>query len=84
MVYSIFFSNRAKKQLKKLEKNIQERIIVALDRIKFRPESFVAKLVGDPAYKYRVGDYRIIMDIEKNELRILVIEVGHRRNIYKK
>jgi len=83
-LYSIFLSDKAKKQLKKLEKNIQERIIIALDRIKFRPESFVTKLVGVSAYKFRVGDYRIIIDIDKGELIILIIEVGHRRNIYKK
>ena len=83
MVYSIFFSDRAKKQIKKLEKNIQERIIAALERIKFRPQSFVTKLVGDPAYKYRVGDYRIIMDIDNGKLLILVIEIGHRKSIYK-
>jgi mRNA interferase RelE/StbE len=84
MVYSVFLSDRAKKQLIKLEKNIQERIIAALERIKFRPESFVTKLVGDQAYKFRVGNYRILMDIEKKELKILIIEIGHRRNIYKK
>ena len=76
------FSLKAKKQLLKLEKNIQERIISSLERIRIRPEAFITKLVGDPGYKLRTGDYRVIMDIDKNNLIILVIKVGHRKNIY--
>ena len=83
-MYEIIFSNKAKKQLFKLEKNIQERIITALERIRIRPESYIKKLVGDPGYKLRVGDYRVIMDIDNNNLLILVIKVGHRRDIHKK
>ena len=83
-MYEIIFSNKAKKQLFKLEKNIQERIIAALERIRIRPESYIKKLVGDPGYKLRVGDYRVIMDIDNNNLLILVIKVGHRRDICKK
>ncbi|MBI2668118.1 type II toxin-antitoxin system RelE/ParE family toxin [Candidatus Woesearchaeota archaeon] len=81
-MYEIIFSNKAKKQLGKLERNIQERIINSLKRIKIRPESFITKLVGDPAYKLRVGDYRILLDIDRGKLLILVIKVGHRKNVY--
>ena len=83
-MYEIIFSQKAKKQLLKLEKVIQERIISALERIRIRPEVYITKLVGDPGYKLRVGDYRVIMDIDKDNLLILVIKVGHRRNIYEK
>jgi mRNA interferase RelE/StbE len=81
-MYEIIFSETAKKQLSKLEKDIQQRILAALEKIRIRPESFVKKLVGDPAYRLRVGDYRVIIDIDKGKLLILVIKVGHRRNIY--
>lgn len=81
-LYEIIFSIKAKKQLLKPERNIQERIISALERIRIRPEAFINKLVGDKGYKLRVGDYRVIMDIDKNSLIILVIKVGHRKNIY--
>ena len=83
-MYEIIFSNKAKKQLFKLEKNIQERIIAALERIRIRPESYITKLIGDPGFKLRVGDYRVIMDIDNNNLLILVIKIGHRRDIYKR
>jgi len=83
-LYEIIFSRKAKKQLFKLERTIQERIIFALERIRIRPEDYLTKLVGDPGYKLRIGDYRVIMDIDKTNLLILVIKIGHRKDIYKK
>lgn len=82
MSYEIIFSDKALHQLEKLEKNVQERIIAVLERIRIRPETYVTKLVGDPGYKLRVGDYRIIMDIDNKILKILILKVGHRKNIY--
>ncbi len=81
-MYEIIFSDKAKRQFAKLDKSIQERIIKSLERIRIRPEAYVTKLVGDPGYKLRVGDYRVILDIDRNRLIIIVIKVGHRRNIY--
>lgn len=84
MTYEIIFSYKALTQLKKLEHKIQERIIKSLERIRIRPEAYVTKLVGDPGYRLRVGDYRVIMDIDNEKLHILVIKIGHRKNIYQK
>ena len=83
-MYEIIFSRKAKKQLFKLERTIQERIIFALERIRIRPEDYLTKLIADPGYKLRVGDYRVIMDIDKTNLLVLVIKIGHRKDIYKK
>lgn len=82
-MYSIIYSKKAEKQLEKLEKYIQEKIIKSLERIRIRPEAYVEKLVGDSGYKFRVGDYRVILDVNKGDLIVLVIKIGHRRNIYK-
>ncbi len=83
-MYDIIFSDKAKKQFSKLEKNIQERIGAVLERIKIRPEPFVEKLIGERGYKLRIGDYRIILDIDKSKLLILILMIGHRKNIYDK
>ena len=77
-MYSVDFSDLAKKQLFKLPVEIQKRIINALQRIRIRPQAYVTKLVGDESYRLRVGDYRIIMDIHQDTLLVLVLEVGHR------
>ncbi len=82
MSYEIIFSVKASNHFKKLERTVQERIKNALKRIRVRPEAYITKLVGQPGYKLRVGDYRVIMDVDNKLLKILVIEVGHRKNIY--
>lgn len=81
-MYQIIFSKSAVSFLKKLEKDKQKRIIGSLERIRIKPENYIKKLVGMEGYRFRVGEYRIILDLNKNELQILVIKVGHRKNIY--
>jgi len=83
MTYTVLISKSAAKQLESLEPEVRKRIVSALERIRIRPEKFVKKLVGSPGYRLRVGDYRVIIDIEHDKLLILVIKVGHRKNIYK-
>lgn len=83
MRYSVVFSPPAQKQFDKLEKNVQERILSSLERIRIRPYAFVKKLSGSSYYRLRVGDYRVIIDIKNEMLLIIVIEVGHRKSIYK-
>ena len=82
-MYQIIFTPKARKQLLKFEKDVQKRILKALKRIRIRPEAYLVKLVDDPSFKFRVGDYRILIDIIEDKLVLLVIKVGHRRTIYK-
>lgn len=88
MVWEIRASETAKKQLGKLGKPTAKRPITFLrDRVatlddpRSIGEALKGQRLGD-FWKYRVGDYRIIASIEDGALRILVVEVGHRREIY--
>jgi len=83
MIYDITFSDFADKQLSKLPLDTQNRIVSTIKRCRIRPYSHVKKLVGSKYFRLRVGDYRVIIDIIDNKLLIHVIEVGHRKNIYK-
>ncbi len=83
-MYDILLSDKAEKQLSKLENNIRDRIGKAFEKIKIRPEAFVERLVESPYYRLRAEDYRIVLDIKHKDLIILIIEIGHRRNIYQK
>ncbi len=82
MTYNVIFSDLALKQLRKLDREIGQRIISALERIRIRPDAYVKKLVGDEGYRLRVGNYRVILDLDKEKLIILVLRIGHRRNVY--
>jgi mRNA interferase RelE/StbE len=83
-MYTVQFSDSAFRMLQKLERQTQERITSALERIRIRPESYVERLVGDSSYKLRAGDYRLILDIQQEVLTILVIKIGHRSIVYKR
>jgi len=61
---------------------VQLRIIRTLERVCVRPRHYARRLVGSPYYRFRAGDYRIIIDIRERELLILVLLVGHRKQIY--
>jgi mRNA interferase RelE/StbE len=82
-MYTLIYSSSALKQLEKLDKNMQERILLTLERLRLRPESCsIKKLVGMSGYRLRVGDYRVIFDMENDKLLILVLQIGHRKHIY--
>jgi len=82
-MYEVIFMKSAEQQLSSLVKNAREDIIIALERIKIRPHAFVKRLIGRRYYRLRVGAYRVILDIREDSLIIVVIELGHRRDIYK-
>ena len=81
MTYHVIFSDLALKQLRKLDREIGQRIISTLERIRIRPDAYVKKLVGDEGYRLRVGNYRMILDLDKEKLIILVLRIGHRRDV---
>ncbi|MFT4244468.1 MAG: type II toxin-antitoxin system RelE family toxin [Candidatus Woesearchaeota archaeon] len=83
-MYEIILSKRVAKFIDKLEFQDRERILISLDKLRIRPEAYLKRLVGEKSYKFRVGNYRLIIDIENDKLLILVIDIGHRKNIYKK
>ena len=82
-MYEIILAKSVEEFLDKLNSKDRERIILALDRLRIRPEAYIKRLVGEKVYKFRVGDYRVIIDLNKNQLIVLVVKIGHRKNIYK-
>ncbi|PIO00019.1 cytotoxic translational repressor of toxin-antitoxin stability system [archaeon CG10_big_fil_rev_8_21_14_0_10_43_11] len=82
-MYEIIFSPKALKFLNKLPVEIQKRIMGGLERSRIRPQSHFIRLVATKGYKMRIGDYRILADINQERLEILIIKIGHRKNVYK-
>ena len=88
MAWTIEYTETAKKQLKKLDKQTARRVLDFMDeRIATRqdPCSTGKALTGPLGglWRYRVGDLRVICDIQNGALRILVIELGNRREVYR-
>ena len=89
MAWSISFAREAERELAKLDRSISRRITrFLLDRVANLddPRSIGEALCGPELgkyWKYRVGDYRIIASIEDEQVRILVVRVGNRREVYR-
>lgn len=88
MAWTVKLSDDAKRDLEKLDKPIQKRIVSFLqERIKpaDNPRTSGKALQGNLSglWRYRVGDYRLLCRIENDELLILVIEIGHRKDVYR-
>jgi mRNA interferase RelE/StbE len=84
MNYKIVFTKRAMRDISKLEPEIKEKLGDALRRYSKDPLNYARKMI-DPSlgsYRFRIGDYRVIFDIEGNE--IIVLRVGHRKEIYRR
>ncbi len=89
MVWRIEFDDKAKKDLATLDKAIAKRITTFLrERVAKLddPRSIGDALKGSRLgafWKYRVGDYRVIASIEDGALRILVVRIGNRKEVYR-
>jgi len=81
-MYEIKFGKGALEELNKLEKDLKERIWNKLQACKENPFHFLEHLEEIEGYKLRVGDYRVIIDIDKSAGIIWVLKVGHRKNVY--
>lgn len=88
MAWRIRFSKAADKALRKMDRQIVARILDELEDVSMLedPRSRGKALVGNLAglWRYRVGDYRIVCDIEDGELVILVVDVDHRSGVYQR
>lgn len=86
MVWQILFTRKSQKQINELDEQVQSRLKKAiLTKLMTNPSAYLEPLVEEFAgyYKFRVGDYRLICNKEDKKLIIIVIEIGHRREIYK-
>lgn len=85
MKYTILVERYAQKQIIKLDKKLIPVIKTAIAELSDNPRPFgYKKLKGEEAYRIRVGDYRIIYEIDDNIILITVVSVGHRKDVYKK
>jgi len=89
MTWKIEFDPSAAKELEKLDRQIARRIlgflndrVAPLDNPRSIGEALKGSTLGD-FWKYRVGDYRIISNIEDDTVRILVVKIGNRREVYR-
>jgi mRNA interferase RelE/StbE len=87
MSWVIVFDKKAQKELTKLDREVQRRIIFELDNISIldNPRLLGKALTGSLAglWRYRIGNYRVVCQIHDGKLQVLVIKIAHRKEVYK-
>jgi mRNA interferase RelE/StbE len=85
--YRIEFAKSATKEFDSLHEKIRTRILEALQLLASNPFSELLKFKklrgADSLYRIRLGDYRVVYEIRSEKLVILVIKIGHRKDVYR-
>ena len=84
MVYEVDFTAGAARQLRKLPESIRNRLAPHLSALTENPRPAGSKkLKGEEGFRIRVEDYRILYEIHDDVSRVLIVKVGHRREVYR-
>jgi mRNA interferase RelE/StbE len=88
LAWTVDYTETARKQLRKLDKQVARRILDFLDErvtTSEEPRSMGKALTGPLGsfWRYRVAEYRVICDIQDGRLRVLVVQIGNRREVYR-
>jgi mRNA interferase RelE/StbE len=87
LVWRIEISPRAEREIKMLDPRVQKRIVRFLERrVAVDPYRIAETLSGSfkGYWRFRIGDYRIICEFRKEQMIVWVIQVGHRREVYRR
>jgi mRNA interferase RelE/StbE len=89
LAWTISYTETALKQLRKLDRSLARRLVDFMDErvaVQADPRSTGKALTGPllgSYWRYRVGDYRIICDLQDDRVVVLVLEIGHRKEVYR-
>ena len=82
MSYQVIWDEKTRNFLRKIHPTEANRIVKKVNSIVDDPHHYLETLVGIKSQKLRVGDYRVVIDIDDNEKKLFVVLIGHRKNIY--
>ncbi len=82
-MYKVLLTKRSLKDLESIDRYMQNRIAVKLKEYSKDPQKYGKKLINHKigTYRFKIGDYRVIFDIDNNNL--VILRIGHRKSIYK-
>ncbi len=81
-MYSIQIEKNAEDFLRKLQKKDSEMLLNKIYQIRENPFRYLKRLQGDKLWRLRIADYRAIVDVIVSMNKIIVIRIGHRKNVY--
>jgi len=81
-MFQIEITETAKKFLKRIQKKDAEIVLKKIYSIRDNPYRFLKRLKGEKLWRLRIGDYRAKVDIIISMNKIIVVRIGHRKNVY--
>ncbi len=83
--YDIYFKLSAERELRRLPEDQQRRLVAQIELLAFdpRPEGVVKMAGAENLWRIRVGRYRVVYEIHDREVEILVLRIGHRKDVYR-
>ena len=84
MTWQVIWSEKSVKQLEKMDTKNAQKIYDSVLNCVDDPFKAVIKLQNSPFFRLRVGDYRVILNLQQNRMIIFVVETDHRSKIYRK
>ena len=81
-MYKIIFDKKSLHDLNKLDKEVRDRIWDKVQECNQDPFHFFEKLTETEGFKLRIGDWRVVADIDRANQTISVLKIGHRKNVY--
>ena len=82
MTFTVVLHPKAAKPLEKIEKSTRLRIIEKLRELRNRPERVGKRLKYSDFWSLRVGDYRVIYEVNRDKNQVVILFVGHRKKVY--
>lgn len=82
MVFAVVLHPKATRALKKIEKSTMLRIVEGLRELRNRPERVGKRLKYSDFWSLRVGDYRVIYEVDRGKNQVVVLFIGHRKKVY--
>ncbi len=83
-MFSVRWHPKVRKFLRKLPKGTAARIVLKSRDLMDNPFHYLEHFEGEGCYKFRVGDYQMLVDVDNDKKELFVRVIGHRKNIYKK
>ena len=84
MTFALYILRSAQKELAKLPTQYYERVRDAIRTLAKEPRpSYCRKLSGRPGWRIRVGNYRVIYEIDEKKGTVIILHIGHRRDVYR-
>jgi len=84
MTWKVIWSEKSVKQLERIDKKNAQKIYDSVQDCAEDPYRAVIKLTDSPFFRLRVGNYRVILDLQQSKMIIFIVETDHRGKIYKK